>query len=165
MVYLSKINTKSWTLSFHEIILQGMTIASGHLNNTLNKACLIVFSSKNRSVLADKIERTMFRAKITLGKLWRRAKARNVSQHTLYGVQHMHIAFYRHADAEHSLGTNCSGNRWLLHNMVANIKYETYRTMSFKRVGDDFDSIKVQKVRVFWAWKLAYTILVYYLSR
>ena len=162
MVYLSKINTKSWTLSFHEIILQGMTIASGHLN----KACLIVFSSKNRSILAYKIGRTMFRAKITLGKLWRRAKARNVSQHTLYGVQHAYAhCIYRHADAEHSLGTNCSGNRWLLPNMVANIKYETDRTMSFKRVGDDFDSIKVQKVRVFWAWKLAYTILLVYLSR
>ena len=39
--------------------------------------------------------------------LWRRANARNVSQHTLYGVQHIHInltlihcTFYRHTDAD-----------------------------------------------------------------
>ena len=39
--------------------------------------------------------------------LWRRANAQNVSQHTLYGVQHIHInltlihcTFYRHADAD-----------------------------------------------------------------
>ena len=39
--------------------------------------------------------------------LWRRANARNVSQQTLYGVQHIHInltliqsSFYRYADAD-----------------------------------------------------------------
>ena len=53
-----------------------------------------------KSVLADvsSVSRTL---------LWRRANAQNVSQRTLYGVQHIHInltlihwRFYRHADAD-----------------------------------------------------------------
>ena len=49
--------------------------------------------------------------------LWWRANAQNVSQHTLYGVQHIHInltlihcAFYHHADTDQVLtGTSILG--------------------------------------------------------
>ena len=89
--------------------------------------CQAFWRATVQSNMADRIERTMYQRKIDVNMLNAvksvladvssvspsseqrlRVNARNVSQHTLYGVQHIHInlytlihcAFYRHADAD-----------------------------------------------------------------